>query len=257
MVLLSAVCNAGLAQPAQGQGGTVLITGSNRGLGLELAKQYAAAGWRVIATARDPREAAELQALAAGDADVRVEELDVLDASELKALVAKLDGVPIDVLINNAGVLGSQAGQTLGSLDYAEFERVMGVNVYAPLAIADALRDNVAASRDKKIVAITSRSGIISQPGFGGPPFYRASKIALNMTMHVLAAQLRERGVIVALVAAPPTDTDMLRELIGRDNAARMTRPADAVAGLIRVIGGLTLDNSSLPLYYDGTAMAW
>jgi NAD(P)-dependent dehydrogenase (short-subunit alcohol dehydrogenase family) len=255
LVLSGAASSDGLAQPTQG--GTVLITGSNRGLGLELAKQYAAAGWSVIATARDPGDAMELQALAARDADVRIEKLDVLDAAELEALAAELDGVHIDVLINNAGVLGAQSAQALGSLDYAEFERVMGVNVYAPLAVADAFRDNVAASRHKKIVAITSRSGIISQPGFGGPTFYRASKIALNMTMRVLAAQLRDRGVIVALVAAPPTDTDMLRELIGPENAARMARPADAVAGLIRVIDGLTLDNSSQVLFYDGTPLPW
>jgi NAD(P)-dependent dehydrogenase (short-subunit alcohol dehydrogenase family) len=237
--------------------GTVLITGSSRGLGLELARQYAAAGWRVIATARDPDDAAELRALAASDPDVGIETLDVLDAGELRTLAGKLAGVPIDVLINNAGVLGSQRAQTLGSLDYAEFEQVMAVNVYAPLAVADAFREHVAASAQKKIVSITSRSAIISAPGFGGPYFYRASKIALNMTMHALAGDLRQRGVIVALVSPPPTDTDMLRDLIGPQNAARQARPADVVAGIIRVIDGLTLDNSALPLYYDGTTLPW
>jgi NAD(P)-dependent dehydrogenase (short-subunit alcohol dehydrogenase family) len=236
---------------------TVLITGSNRGLGLELAKQYAAAGWRVIATARDPKQADELRALAERSPNVVIEKLDVLDGAELKVLAAKHAGEPIDLLINNAGVTGSPQAQTLGSLDYAEFEQVMGVNVYGPLAVADAFRENVAASGQKKIVSITSRSGIISQPGFGGPYFYRASKIALNMTMHALAAELRERGVIVAIVAPPPTDTDMLRSLVGPQNAARQARPADVIASLIKVIDGLTLENSAQPLYYDGTPLPW
>jgi NAD(P)-dependent dehydrogenase (short-subunit alcohol dehydrogenase family) len=237
--------------------GTVLITGSSRGLGLELATQYAAAGWRVIATARNPDGSAELRALAARDADVAIEKLDVLDADDLRALAAKLAGVPIDVLINNAGLIGSQRAQTLGSLDYEEFEELMAVNVYAPLAVADAFREHVAASAQKKIVSITSRSGIISQPGFGGPYFYRASKIALNMTMHALAVDLRQRGVIVALVSPPPTDTDMLRALIGPQNAARQARPADVVAGMIKVIDGLTVENSARPIYYDGTPLPW
>jgi NAD(P)-dependent dehydrogenase (short-subunit alcohol dehydrogenase family) len=261
LLALLAVSSCAPAQPPpaseRSAPGTVLITGSSRGLGLELAKQYAAAGWHVIATARDPAGAAELRALAASDADVAIETLDVRDAEDLRALAAKLAGVPIDVLINNAGLVGSQPAQTLGSLDYAEFEQVMAVNVYAPLAVADAFREHVAASAQKKIVSITSRSGIISQPGFGGPYFYRASKIALNMTMHALARDLRERGVIVALVSPPPTDTDMLRALIGPQNAARQARPADVVAGIIEVIDGLTLDNSAEPIYYDGTRLPW
>lgn len=259
LVLSAGLFGASAQPPAteRARTGTVLITGSNRGLGLELAKQYATAGWHVIATARNPESALELRSLAERDADVVVEQLDVLDGAELAALAQKYRGEPIDVLINNAGVLGTQRAQTLGSLDYAEFEGVMGVNVYAPLAVADAFRDNVAASGQKKIVSITSRSGIISQPGFGGPYFYRASKVALNMTMQALAADLRDRGIIVATVAPPPTDTDMLREFIGPQNAARQARPADAIAGIIKVIDGLTLANSGRPFYYDGTPLPW
>jgi len=248
------------AQPATAPvptAGTVLVTGGNRGLGLELVKQYAARSWRVIATARDPASAVELQAVAKSDAHVTVETLDLLDDAAIAALAAKYRGTPIDVLLNNAGVLGDLDAQQLGSLDYAEFAEVMRVNAYAPLAMAQAFVENVASSREKKIVSMTSRSGIVSLPGWRGPYFYRASKIALNMQMRVLADDLRPRGIVVALVAPPPTDTEMLRALAGTETAARQARPADSIAGVIKVIDGLTVENSAQPLYFDGTPLPW
>src|SRR5687768_9509412 len=237
--LLLAGVQASMAQPPAADRpaspGTVLVTGSNRGLGLEFARQYAARGWSVIATARDPERAVELKAVAAEHPGVTIEQLDVTDTASISALAGRYADTPIDVLINNAGVLGETEAQTLGTLDYDEFERVMAVNVYGALAVAEAFREQVAASKQKKMVAITSRSGVISEPGWRGSYFYRASKIALNMVMRVLAEDLRPRGVIVALVAPFPTDTEMLRELIGPDAASRQARPANSVASLIRV----------------------
>lgn len=255
LLVAASACDRPAAAAAQP--GTVLVTGSSRGLGLEFVRQYAAAGWTVIATARDPDGAAELRALAAANPKIAVERLDVTEQTSIEALAAKYAGTPIDVLVNNAGVLGGSEAQTLGSLDYAEFENVMAVNVYGPLAVAEAFREHVAASEQKKIVAITSRSGVISEPGWRGPYFYRASKVALNMAMRVLADDLRERGVIVALVAPYPTDTDMLRALIGAENAARQARPEASVAGLIAVIDGLTLENGAQPLLADGKRLPW
>jgi NAD(P)-dependent dehydrogenase (short-subunit alcohol dehydrogenase family) len=238
--------------------GTVLITGANRGLGLEFVQQYAARGWKVIATARNPGTATELRAIAAKNRNVTVDKLDVEDVPAIKALAAKYKGTPIDVLINNAGVLGDMPKQALGSLDKKEFDAVMDVNVFGALATADAFLDHVAASGQKKIVSITSRSGIISQPGRRGPSYYRASKVALNMVMKVLADDVRDRGVIVALVSPPPTETDMLKALIGPEGAARQAKAPDAIGGLIKVIDGLTMEHSGgPPIYFDGALLPW
>ena len=236
--------------------GTVLVTGSNRGLGFEFAKQYAARGWNVIATARSPDSATQLQALAAENRKIVVEKLDLLDTDGIKALAAKYDGTPIDLIVNNAGVLGDLTKQRLGSLDYAEFQEVMAVNVYGALAVAEAFRDHVAASRHKKIVSVTSGSGMISVPGNLGPYFYRASKVSLNMVMRVLADDLRSRGVIVGLIAPGTADTDMRRALVG-ERAAQDQRPEAAVGAMIQVIDGLTLEQSGLPFNFTGRQLPW
>ena len=152
-------------QPPRAEGGTaatVLITGSNRGLGLEFVKQYAARGWRVLATARNPEGATELRAIAAKNRNVTVDRLDVQDVPAIKALAAKYRGTSIDVLLNNAGVLGDMKAQAVGSLDAREFDEVMAANVFGALATADAFLDHVAASRQKKIVSLTSRSLVCS-----------------------------------------------------------------------------------------------
>ena len=236
---------------------TILITGSNRGLGLEFAKQYAAAGWNVIATARDLAAAKELRDLASRNPRITLEKLDLLDRAGITALAAKYRGRPIDVLLNNGGLLGDMKAQQLGSLDYKQFEEVMAVNVYAPLAMAEAFQESVAASQQKKIVSMTSRSGVISLPGWRGPSFYRASKTSLNMVTRVMADDLRDKGIVVATISPPPTETDMLRTLIGPENAARQAKPADVIAGLMKVIAGLTQTNSVEPTYVDGTKLPW
>jgi NAD(P)-dependent dehydrogenase (short-subunit alcohol dehydrogenase family) len=258
LIVCSAMC-IGEAASAQGAArpGTVLVTGSNRGLGLEFAKQYAALGWTVIATARSPDGAAELQALATKNRKVTIEKLDLLDTAAIKSLAAKYEGKPIDLIVNNAGVLGDLEKQKLGSFDYSEFEQVMAVNVYGPLAVAEAFREHVAASEQKKIVSVTSGSGMITVPGNLGPYFYRTSKVGLNMVMKVLADDLRGRGVIVSLIAPGTADTDMRRSLVGAERAARDQTPAAAVTAMIHVIDELTLEQSGLPFNYNGKQLPW
>ena len=251
---------AGLASaqaPPPASPATVLVTGSNRGLGFEFAKQYAARGWTVIATVRSPERAGELRALAAKNDKIIVEKLDLSDTAGIKALAAKYEGKPIDLVVNNAGVLGDLDKQKLGSFDYPEFEEVMAVNVYGALAVAEAFREHVASSRQKKIVSITSGSGMISVPGNLGPYFYRASKVALNMVMKVLADDVRSRGVIVSMIAPGTANTDMRRALVGAERAARDQTPEAAVAAMMHVIDGLTLEQSGLPFDFTGRQMPW
>ncbi len=255
------MCFAGLVSaqaPVPASPGTVLVTGSNQGLGFEFAKQYAASGWAVIATVRNPESAAELQALAAKNNKITIETLDLLDVEAIKVLAAKYERNPVDLIVNNAGVLGDLDEQALGKFDYSEFEEVMAVNVYGALAVAEAFREHVAASQHKKIVSVTSGSGVISWSGSDlGPYFYRASKVALNMVMRVLADDLRSQGVIVGLISPGTADTEMRRALVGAESASEDQPPEAAVAAMIRVIDGLTLEQSGLPFNFNGKQMPW
>ncbi|MGE4062917.1 MAG: SDR family oxidoreductase [Rhodospirillaceae bacterium] len=236
---------------------TVLVTGSNRGIGLEFVRQYAQRGWTVIATARAPDSAEELKALAARHRGVRIERLDVVDVEGIKALAAKYSGTPIDVLINNAGVLGELDRQKLGSFHYEEFQNVMGVNTYGPLAVSDAFRSHVAASRQKKIIGITSGSGQISLTVGGGSYFYKASKIGLNMVFRALASDLESDGIIVALIAPGAVNTDMRRAAVGPEAAARDLSASESVGAMMKTIDALTRSESGRALNYDGRAIAW
>lgn len=248
---------AGLLVSGVGYSATVLVTGSNRGLGYEFAKQYAEQGWTVIATARSPERAEALNELASRHGNVTVEKLDVLDFVQINALAEKYAGKPIDVLINNAGVLGDMKTQTLGMFDYGNFQQVMGVNVYGVLAVSEAFRENVAISDQKKIIGITSGAGVISRGGGGGPlHFYRASKVALNMALKGLSSDLRDRDVVVGIVAPGTADTDMRRAIVGA-RAVLDQDPADSVAGMIKVIASLSQANDAKPYNYDGRVMPW
>lgn len=231
----------------------VLITGSNRGIGLEFVRQYAEKGWVVIATARDPAGAPELGALAAKHTNVSVEKLDVADSAQIAALAAKYAGKPVDVLLNNAGWLGDRDKQSLEQLDYATFEEVMRVNTYAPLAISRAFMPNVLASEQKKIVTITS--GLSSQTNTqrgGGLYFYRISKAGVNMAMRTLAAETRGKGVKIGILAPGMVETRLLRAS-GFPGAG--ISPEKSVSGVIRNIETLTQDAEIV--LYDGSKVPW
>ena len=232
---------------------TVLVTGSNRGLGLEFTKQYAERGYKVIATARKPKKADALQALAAENPNIIIEKLDVTDLDAIDALAEKYEGEPIDILINNAGITGDPfETQILGKIDYDVFDTVMRVNVMGPLKIAEAFLDNVAASEQKKIISVSSSMGSIAKT-FGTGYFYRSSKAALNMSMATLAKEVKSKGIAIGLVNPGPTATDMMKQF---DNGG-LRDPALATADMIRNIDTVTIDNSGIFLQYDGTVLPW
>lgn len=233
----------------------VLVTGSNRGLGLEFVRQYAALGWQVIATARDPAAAPELAALAAANPRIVVEKLDVGSAADIDALAARYAGKPLDVLLNNAGMLGDPGQQSLAKLDYATFEEVLRVNTWAPLAMARAFLPNVLAGEQKKIVTITS--GLSSITNTRRPSslyFYRVSKAGVNMAMRALQAELKPQGVKVGIMAPGMVETRLLQQS-GYGGMAGVLTPEQSVTAVIRNIDNLTQDAEIV--LYTGEKVPW
>jgi NAD(P)-dependent dehydrogenase (short-subunit alcohol dehydrogenase family) len=231
---------------------TVLITGANRGLGIEFVRQYAPRGWRIIATCREPAKADALNALAAANADILVEQLDVADHQNVDALAAKYQGQPIDVLLNNAGIGGGMENQMFGRLRYEVFHEVMQVNAIGPLKMAEAFIQNVAASPTKKLITVSSSQGSIASVDMGMLYWYRSSKAALNMIMRNLALALKRRGVIVGLVTPGATDTDFMKGV-----KIPLRKPEVAAADMIRHIDAFTLETTGQFINYDGKIVPW
>lgn len=225
---------------------SLFVTGANRGLGLELARQYAGAGWRVHATCRDPDAAPALKALAG---DVRVHRLEVTAADEVAALARALAGEPIDLLVNNAGT-ATQRGTSLGDIDYAEWERQMRINAMAPLRVAEALAANVAASQRRVMMFMSSRAGSIADNLAGGRYLYRSSKAALNAVVRSLAIDLIPKRVIVVAVHPGWAKTDM-------GGPAAPLETAAAVAALRTLVDRLEPHHSGRFLNYDGQELRW
>jgi NAD(P)-dependent dehydrogenase (short-subunit alcohol dehydrogenase family) len=241
---------------------TVLITGSDRGLGLEFARQYAAQGWDVIATARNPDGAKDLKDLAASHKNVSIEKLDVTSDSDIAALAAKLKGKPIDLLLNNAGTAGDPKVQTLGTLDRKAFLDEMDVNAFGALAVSQAFRDNVIASKQKKIVAITTTLGsitLVSHSGTFSPYYYRITKAALNMSMQALSQDLKKQGVIVAVVSPGAVETAITTVFRNAFHTnPKTTPPAEAAARVIPVIASLDMDKAAAGIVsYDNKIVPW
>lgn len=239
---------------------TILLTGANRGVGLALAKEYAGQGWNVIATCRNPKQATELKALAAANPKVIVERLDVASTKQLADLARRYRGVPIDVLFNNAALLGDRKDkgnrrQQFGGLDEQLFAEVMRVNVLAPLKIAEAFVDNVAASQQKKIIGMTSGLGSLTLMGrMSNFYYYQMSKAAVNMGFRALRNDLGKRGITVALLAPGMVDTDMLAE---SGFTGKALSPAESAASLYQLVAGLTPADKGLPVNVDGKVIPW
>ena len=236
---------------------TVLITGSSRGIGFELARQYAEKGWGVVATARNPAGAEQLQALAGGYPNVVIEELDVTDFGEIDGLADRYRDVPIDVLINNAGILGDNEKQKFGTFDYSAFEAVMRVNTRGPIKMVEAFVDHVAASDQKKLMNISSAVGSIKL-AFGGQTFYRASKAALNMAMRNLSREMKRskdpnrKQLIFGLIDPGIVKTDFAKNV-----PVPMIEPEVSAAAVITVIENYTVRDSGKFFTYTGKPMPW
>lgn len=249
-------CSDGHAMSAAAQPSTVLITGANRGIGLEFTRQYAAKGWAVIATTRRPNQADRLQLLARQNDNISVELLDVTDGEHLTALAEKYGGRPIDVLINNAGVSGDfqGPGQSFGTLDYTTVDTFMSVNAIGPLRVTEALYENVKSSRHKKVVAITALLGVHSfkYGGFDGAYWYKVSKAAMNAAMYNLSREAAKDGVTIALL----TPGEVAVEKVENPGPNFIT-PAESISGMIGVIESLSLDDAGAIIRYNGKRYAF
>ena len=205
-----------------------LITGVSRGLGKELARQYAADGWKVIGTER--------------------RDLEMTNYQQIRQFASKLKGEPLDLLFCNAGISGKK-GMAPGSFDFASWEEVLRVNLLGPAALAEALIENVGASERRTIAMMSSRLGSISESSGMTLP-YATSKAALNMLVKGLAATLASRNITVVALSPGWVRTDM-----GGEGAP--LSPEASVRGLRKVIEGLKPADSGKFLSHDGSAIPW
>ncbi|WP_353475921.1 SDR family oxidoreductase (plasmid) [Salipiger sp. H15] len=221
----------------------LLVSGANRGIGLELARQFAAAGWEVIGTARQPQTAAAL-----AETGARVLPLEADDERSITALKEMLDGTPIDVLIANAGIaINLEAGPA--EVTRADFTRTIRTNTWGPLALARALKPNIAASERRTCCAMSSLMSSISANDWGTQYGYRASKAALNAAWVGLADEWRPEGITCLLLRPGMVATDMTE---GRGIPVQ-----ESVAGMRQVVEGITAADAGRIIGYDGLDVPW
>ena len=243
---------------------TVLITGANRGLGLEFVEQYACDDWGVIACCRAPGKADALQALAQTHAHIRIEALDVVNDKSIKTLADRLKDTPIDILINNAGIFSgvgidgshfpsdtSDTSQNFGSIDSLAWEKVLRVNTIAPLMMIESFLPHLQKGNSKKIINITSRMGSLTElEKKSGSLAYRSSKTALNSAMRTIASDLSNLGLIIINIHPGWVKTDM------GGAHANMT-PQQSITHLRQTIAALKPENSGQFMNYDGSIIPW
>ena len=239
--------------------GTVLVSGANRGIGLQLATNYAERGWTVIATARKPEKATELQALAADNANVTIVQMDLLDHAGIDALAEKLKDTPIDVLLNNAAMLGDPAEQDFGGLDYDLMQQVYAVNTVGTMKMTEAFIDNVMASEQKKVVAITSLQASIGSLRDPMIPFYKMSKTALNMGMKSISRRLKSKKVTVALISPGAVDTEMMNAALDHANFKGnfLITPQESAEAVINIIDQYDLKMTGTFMSHRGDVIPW
>jgi len=235
------------------EAGQILITGANRGLGLELVRQFSSDGWDVLACCRAPESAAELSRLAAQSSGrVRVIPLDVSRAESIQRLAQNLRGEPIDILFSNAGVYGGSGQAGLGSSvdDSDEWMQVFAVNTIAPLQLVDTLMPNLLLGKQKIIALMSSKMASLADNSSGGSYIYRSSKVALNAVGKSLAVDLAPEGIKVALLHPGWVQTDM-----GGPNG--LIQAKESVLGMRDVLNTLTPEKSGKFFNYDGSELPW
>jgi NAD(P)-dependent dehydrogenase (short-subunit alcohol dehydrogenase family) len=229
---------------------TVLVTGANRGLGLEFVRQYAAAGDTVIAACRKPAAARELEALAAAsDGRVSMPAVDVASDASVAELKGTVGDQPIDILVANAGVMGPPRQQQPGKLDFPGWLETLSVNALGPVRVAEAFLPNLRAGREKKLIAITSGMGSTGASP-GGYFAYRSSKAALNNAWVGLSAALKGDRIVCVAMSPGWVKTDM-------GGAGAELTPAKSVGALRALIDRFTLKDTGRFVGHRGEDIEW
>lgn len=223
-----------------------VVTGANRGIGLEFVKQLTERGEEIDACARAPDEAPELRALGRRGVRLRIHRLDVADDPSVAALAEQLPPGPVDVLINNAGVSGAKGGEPI---DPPDILRVFNVNAVGTLRVIRALLPRLRAGTTKKIVNLTSHLGSIADAS-GGRYAYRLGKAALNMATRLLAEDLRGEGFLTVALHPGWVQTRM-------GGSAAPLPPEQSVRGMLRIVDGLSQEQSGRVFDYQGHALPW
>ena len=227
---------------------SVVVTGANRGIGLDLVSQYLADDWQVYGCCRRPELATQLAGLASNSA-LSIHQLDVGNPGSVKKLAFALSEQSIDLLINNAGIYGGER-QSFGDIDYAQWTRVLEVNTLGPYRVSTALANPVGNSEQRLIVNVSSAMGSIERYTTGGHYIYRSSKAALNMVTVNLAHDLRSRGITVLSVHPGWVRTDM-------GGSSADISPRTRAAGLRQLISNATIKDSGRCFSWDGSALPW
>ena len=228
---------------------SILITGTNRGIGLEFVKHYLKNNEKVIATCRNRNSAKDLLELENTTNNLSLVELDVSNPNSINNFTSKIAGLPIDTFISNAGVSGPKNIE-FGNFDAKEWLDVFNINTIAPLIITQKILKNLRLGKDKKLVFISSKVGSIEDNTGGGMYIYRTSKTALNQVIKSLSIDLKEENFIVVALHPGWVQTDM-----GGPNALIDTKTS--VKGMTEAIDNLTSKNSGKFYNYDGSAIPW
>ncbi len=230
---------------------SVLVTGSNRGLGLEWVRQYAEEGWRVFATCRHPAEAYKLRDFAAAHDNISIYRMDVTKQDEINAVTRELLNERIDVLINNAGVyLEKYEGGDLDHFRCDDWESTFRVNTLGCFRVTQAFKEMVARSERRLVVAISSHMGSITEIEDPGSYYYRSSKAALNAAMKGLSRELKSFGIGVLILHPGWNNTRM-------GGSGAPLRPLKTVAGMRKLIEQFTLEDTGRFLRFDGSEIPW
>ena len=229
---------------------TVLITGANRGIGLEFCKQYTKQGWDVIAGCREPKQAVELNKLCAKNSSIKLYKMNVLNRKGIDTLAKELQGVTIDLLIANAGIYGDNSEHSFGNLNYSDWIKTLETNVLGAVKVIEAFMPNLKRSQKPRVAVISSQMGSIADNGSGGSLLYRSSKAALNAVMKSLAIDLQADKVGVLIFHPGWVQTDM-------GGPSALIDSKTSVAGMVKQIDSFKLSQTGAFIKYDGTQLEW